>query len=139
MNPFLPFEIAVDIRRFGQVGKVERVHRRCRVGEVGVDLEAVHVANDQEWRVTQVLAVAAQLAIGGAKIAMLALVFPAEMIFEPDVSPAVAAAQRVDAFFEGVPGTFRIGGGGLWLAKQFAQVEEMLLGGAAFRQALRPT
>jgi len=46
----------------------------------------------------------------------------------------LAAAGFVDAAFEGVPGAFGIGGGGLGLAKQLAQVEKVLLGGAALRQ-----
>jgi hypothetical protein len=56
------------------------------------------------------------------------------MLAHPNIGPALAAAGFVDAAFERVPGAFGIGGGGLGLAKQLAQIEKVLLGGAALRQ-----
>ncbi len=47
------------------------------------------------------------------------------------IGPALTAFGFVDAAFEGVPGAVGIGGGGLGLAEQIAEVEEVLLAGAA--------
>ena len=43
----------------------------------------------------------------------------------------LAAFGFMDAALERVPGAFRVGGGGLGLAEQVAEVEEVLLAGAA--------
>ena len=61
------------------------------------------------------------------QVLVLALVFPAEVAAHPDVGPAPLAGGFVNAAFEGIPGTFRVGGGRLGLAQQVAQVEEVLL------------
>ena len=47
-----------------QVGQREGIDSLGGVGEVGMDLEAVEVADDQERRVLEVLAVLEQLLIG---------------------------------------------------------------------------
>ena len=70
--------------------------------------------------------------IGLEQALAFAFVFPGEVAFPPDVGPAIAAAAGlVDAALERVPGTLRIGGRRLGLPEQLAQVEEMLLRGAA--------
>ena len=51
----------------GQVGQVEGVDLLDGAGEVGVDLEAVQVADHQQRRVLQVLAVLEQLLVGGRR------------------------------------------------------------------------
>jgi hypothetical protein len=56
------------------------------------------------------------------------------MLAHPDVGPTLAALGFAHAAFERVPGAVRIGRGGLGLAEEIAQVEEMLLRGAALRQ-----
>ena len=120
----------VEIGRIGQPGQVEAVDLLGRAGEVGVDLEAVHVADDQQRRVIQVLAVEQQLGVGVLQVLVLALVFPAEVAAHPHVGPALAAVGLLHAVLEGVPGAVRVGLGRLGLAEQFAQVEKMLLAGA---------
>ena len=47
----------VEVGRVGQTGQVEDMHLLGRAREVRVDLEAVHVANDQQRRVLQGFAV----------------------------------------------------------------------------------
>ena len=121
----------VEVGRLGEAGEVEGVDLLGRAGEVGVDLEAVHVADDQQRRVFQVLAVQEQLLVGGGQVLVLALVLPAEVAAHPDVGPAVAAVGLVDAALEGVPGAVGVGLGRLGLAEQVAQVEEVLLAGGA--------
>ena len=62
---------------------------------------------------------------------MLPLVLTAEVAAHPDIGPAGAAGGLADAAFEGVPGAFGVGLGGLGLAEEFAEIEEVLLAGAA--------
>jgi hypothetical protein len=100
-------------------------------GEVGVDFEAVEVADDQQRRVFEVFAVLEELFVGGGEVFVFAFVFPAEVAAHPDVGPALAAFGFVDAAFEGVPGAVGVGGGRFGLAQQVAEVAEVLLVGAA--------
>ncbi len=124
--------------------------------EVGVDFEAVEVADDQEGRILEVFAVLEELFVGGSEIFVFAFVFPAEVASEPDVGPAVASGcwrfwlggslalpsgvcfsivvvncGFADTAFEGVPSAFGIGGGRFGLAEEVAEVEEVLLACAA--------
>lgn len=62
---------------------------------------------------------------------MLALIFPAEVSAHPDIGPALVAGRLLHAAFEHVPGSVGIGGCRFGLAEQFAEVEEVLLAGAA--------
>ena len=75
-----------------------------------------------------------ELLVGGVEVLVLALVLPAEEAALPDVGPAVAAAALRGAPLEGEPLAVGVGLGGLGVAEQFAEVEEVLLGGGAFRQ-----
>ena len=85
----------------------------------------------KQRRVFEVFAVLEQLLVGGVEVFVLAFVFPAEVAAHPDVGPAVAAVGFVDAAFEGVPRAVGVGLGGLGLAEEVAEVEKMLLAGAA--------
>ena len=107
----------VEVGRLGQPGQVELVFPLGRGGEVGMDLEAVHVANDQQRRVLQVFAVEQQLGVGRLQVLVLALVLPAEVAAHPDVGPAVAALGLLDALLEGVPLALRVGLGRLGLVR----------------------
>ena len=112
-----------------QVVQGEPVDRGGRVGEVGVDLEAVEVADHQEGRVVQRFAVLQQLAVGGGQVLALALVLPGEVAALPHVGEAVAALHLAGALLEGV---VLAGGVGLVRsghAQHAAQVDEVLLGG----------
>ncbi len=67
---------------------------------------------------------------------MFAFVFPTEMAAKPDIGPAVPGGIWVvgvlaNTAFECVPRAFRVGRGGLGLAEEVTEVEEMLLAGAA--------
>jgi hypothetical protein len=62
---------------------------------------------------------------------VLFLVFPGEMAAEPDVDPAARAVGFMNAALEHVERAVAIDLGRLGLAKEFAQVEEVLLKGAA--------
>jgi hypothetical protein len=99
-----------------------------------VDLEPVEVADDQERRVLQGLAVPLELLIGGLEVAVLALVLPAELLLQPDVGPALLAVGRVDALLEGVPTSGRIDVSRLRLAEDSAQVGEVRLAGGPLGQ-----
>ena len=64
----------------------------------------------------------------------LAFVFPSEVAFVPNIGPTFAAAGLMNAALERVPGAVGIGLGRIRLLQQIAEVEEMLLGGAALGQ-----
>ena len=101
-------------------------------GEVRVDLEAVHIADDHQRRVLQGLAVELKLLVGRLEVLVLALVLPAEMVPHPNVGPAFLVFAGLHAFLEGVPRAFRVDIGRLGLVQQFADVEKVLLAGTAF-------
>ena len=88
-------------RRVEQVVQPDLDHLLDGVGEVGVDLEAVHVAHDQERRVLQDFAVLEELLVGGVEVLVLALVLPGEEALLPDVGPALAAALLARPILEG--------------------------------------
>ena len=56
--------------------------------EVGADDVAVEIADDEQGRVEQALAVAEQLLVGFVEALLLALVFPAEKVLLPHVGKA---------------------------------------------------
>lgn len=95
---------AVEIGWLGEAGQAEGVDVLHRAGKVGVDFEAVEVADHEERQILQGLAVKVQLLVGGGEVFVLALVFPAEVLAHPDVGPALAAIGFTDAAFERVPG-----------------------------------
>jgi hypothetical protein len=54
-----------------------------------VDLELFHVADDEEGRVLQGLAVPQELVVGGAQLLVLALVLPGEVVrFHTSAQPS---------------------------------------------------
>ena len=116
----------------GEVGQGEGVDALDGVGEVGVDLEAVQVAHDEEGRAGEVFAVLEKLLVGRGQVLVLALVLPGEVAPVPDVGVAFPAAGLGDALLEGVEGAALVGGGRVGLAEDFAQVAEVGLGGGAF-------
>jgi len=124
----------VEVGGLGQAGQVEGVHALGRVSEVGVDLEAVHVADDQQRRVPQVLTIEEKLPVGGPQVFALALVLPAEVAAFPDVGPAIPSAGLVNAALEGEGGALWIGLRRLGVAEKVAQVQEMLLAGGPLRE-----
>ena len=63
-------------RVVAQVLQCETDHSRFGVGEIRVDLEAVHVAHDEQRRIAQPLAVTEQLLIGRRQIFLLAPCIP---------------------------------------------------------------
>ena len=109
---------------------VSVVNGRSGVGEVGVDLDPVHVANDERGRILQVFAVVKQLPIGGGEVGVVALVLPAEVFALPDVGPTpIASAQSFGAGLERVPLTACIGLVRRLHAEQATEVDEVLLRG----------
>ena len=91
----------LELRRDEQVFQRERIHSGGRVGEVGVDLDGIDVADDQQRWVFQRFAVLLQLAVGFNQVGVLALVFPGEMAPIPDIRKALLAGQFFCAGFEG--------------------------------------
>ena len=111
----------------GQVVERHAVDAGPGVGEVGVDLDAVHVAHHQQGRILQRLAVVEQLAIGGRQVAARPLVLPAEVAPLPDVGPALAAARPRRPRLERVAPPRRVRLVGRRHAQQPAEVDEVLL------------
>jgi hypothetical protein len=119
------------IGRLVEVGERKGVDALEGVGEVGVNLEAVEVADDQERRVFEVFAVAEKLLVGVGEVSMFALVLPAEVAAHPDVGPAAFAGGLGDAALESVMCTFGVGFGGLGLTEQVTEIAKVLLVAAA--------
>ena len=92
-----------------------------------MDSKTLLVADHQQWRIFQILAVVSKLGIGGGQVFMLPLVLPCEIAALPYVRLAFAAPQLGDVFFKREGIASRIGGGGMRLPKQFAEVDEMTL------------
>ncbi len=63
-----------------EVVEREGVDARGGCGEVGVDLEALEVADDKQGRVAEVFAVIVELLVGLFKVFELAFVFPCEVV-----------------------------------------------------------
>ena len=111
----------------GEIVEGDGVDDGLGVGEVGVDLDHVHVADDERGRVLKILAVVEQLAVGGGQIGVGALVLPAEVAALPDIGPALpAGAETLCARLKGVVGAGRriVGRGH---AQHSAEVDEVLL------------
>ena len=109
-------------------------------GEVGVDLDAVHVANDERGRVLEVLAVVEELLVRGGEVGVRALVLPPEVPALPDVGPALTArTQPLRARLERVGLAGGVGFIGRGHVQQAAEVDEVLLrGGALAARVLAP-
>lgn len=56
------------------------------------------------------------------------------MVLAPDIGPALTPFGFADAPLEGVPGSLRIGSGGLLLIQELAQVEKVLLAGGTLAE-----
>ena len=91
-----------------------------------MDNEAIHIADDQQRRVLQCLAVLLELLVGGFQVFVFALVFPGEVIAEPDIGPALAAAVLFQAALESVKGAVRVGRRRLGLVQHFAKIKKMV-------------
>lgn len=98
---------------------------RDGIGPVGMDLDPLHVADDEVRQVLQVQRIGLHLPQRGLQILVLALVFPGEAALAPDIGPAVAAARLLRAQAIGL--AERIGFGRRLLADQVAKVDEVLL------------
>jgi hypothetical protein len=90
-------------------------------------LEALEVADHQQRRIAQILAIIVELLVGLLQALVLDLVFPCKVVAEPYVGKAGAAARLADALFKGVALTRRISLGGALLAEEFAQIAEVRL------------
>lgn len=121
-----------------QIGDAELVAYAGRVGEVGVDDEALGVADDQQRRVLQRRGVLLELGIGGGEIGMGLLVFPAEAAALPHIRPAGLAGGLLCALLEAVAGALGVGLVGRRHVQQAAEVDEVRLGGLLLVQRRVP-
>jgi hypothetical protein len=97
-----------------------------------MDFETIEVTDDEERRILQVFAILEKLFEGGVQVFVFAFVFPGEEATHPDVGEAIAAEGFGDSLLEGVGVALLVDFGGGRLAEDFAEAEEVLLGGAAF-------
>jgi hypothetical protein len=109
------------------------------VDEVGVDNDRVDVADDQQRRVVERLAVLEQLLVGLVQVGVLALVLPAEEAALEDIRKTLPAAQLGCTVLEGEGCALGIRVGRRGVIQQPAEVEEMLVGRRAlFERGLAP-
>ena len=118
-----------------QVVEGEDVLLLDHVGPGRVDLDLLHVGDDQQRRVVERALIELELLQRRAEVLALALVLPGEAAALPHVGPAVAAAGLRRALLEGVPVALRIGLGRRLLAEHAAQVDEVLLRPGALLEA----
>jgi len=81
-----------------------------------MNFEPIEITHDQQRRVIQVLAIKEKLLVSLHEIAAFTLVFPSEMIFHPNIGPALATTRLFDTALERVPGAVGIGVRGFRLA-----------------------
>lgn len=118
----------------------EDVNPLFRTCEIRMDFKMLLVADRQQRRVLQVFAVIQQLQVRRVQVFMLALVLPCEMAALPNVGKALAVLDGRNVLLKGEAIAGLIGGGGMWLAQDFAQVDEMgLRGGPLGKLAGLPT
>ena len=77
-----------EVARPSHLLQRDGVDHRGRAREVGVDLQDVHVADHEEGRVLQGLAVAQELGVGLVQVGVALFVLPAEEAPLPHVGPA---------------------------------------------------
>jgi hypothetical protein len=90
----------LDISRSIQIVERDFVGLAYGRGEVGVNLEAIHIANDQQRRIFESLAILEELIVSRDQVLVPAFVLPAKEISFPNVCPAVPATVLVRAAFE---------------------------------------
>ena len=112
----------------------EGVDLHARASEVGMDLEAVLIADNEQGRVFKVLAIAQKLAIGGSEVFVFSFVLPAEEAALPDVGEAFAVIDGRDGLLEQEAFADLVCGGGMRLAENVAQIDEMALRTLALRE-----
>ena len=71
-----------------QILEGEGVDCLGRAREVGMDLEPVHVADDEQGRVVERFTVAQELIVGSVEVLVLSLVLPGEVSLFPNIGPA---------------------------------------------------
>ena len=105
---------------------------------MGMNLNRLHVGNDQQRRVIQRQRVLLQLAKSGIQVFMLALVLPGKAILFPHIGPAIAAAGFLCALLESEPFAMRISHRRLSDAQQITELIEVRMCAAAFFQRTFP-
>ncbi len=112
-----------------------------RAGEVGVDLDALAVADDEQRRALQRQRVHHELPERALQAAPRGLVFPGEVAAQPDVGKAVGARTSFQDSATGLAHAaleaVALGVGRLGHAEHAAQVDEMGLRAGAFAQRVR--
>jgi hypothetical protein len=114
-----------------EVVEVELVNALLRGSVVGVYLESVEVADDQERRIAEVFPVVVELLIGSLQIFVLLasalFVLPSEVITPPYISEPITAVNLGNGFFEGESLADSVRGGWVRLAEHRAQIYEVRL------------
>src|SRR5260221_6429209 len=103
-----------------------------RIGEVRVDLEGIHVADNQQGRVIEVVTVLEQLLVGICEARVAALVLPGEVPLEPDISESLTTTSLLDTALKGEECAIGVRLGRCGMPEHPAQIQEVLLGGCAF-------
>ncbi len=98
----------IQLRGIGQIVQRQPMSDINRIREIRVNLNRLHIGNDQQLRIFQRQRVLLQLPPRRVQVFMLALVFPGETTPSPDIRPAIAPAGLFHALFEGEPFAVRI-------------------------------
>ncbi|MDX1417452.1 MAG: hypothetical protein R3293_24825 [Candidatus Promineifilaceae bacterium] len=122
----------VEATAVEDVFEADLVLARGIAGEVGVDLDGVDVAGDEQRRVVQRFAVELQLAVGAFEVFVRSFVFPDEVIAKIDVGESFLAAGFNGLRFEGEVAAAGIVFDGCGVVDQTADVVEVGLGSGRF-------
>jgi hypothetical protein len=112
--------------------------RFCVEVKVGVNLESIEVADDEQGRIAEVFAVIVELLVGCLEVLVLLsaalFVLPGKVIAPPDIGESIAAVDLRDGLFEGETLADAVGRGWVGLAEHLAEIYEVRLRSAAFGQ-----
>ena len=119
----------VALSRIAQVFEFQLPGFMDLVGPIGVNVDLVHVGNNQQRRIVEGEGILPELRQSGVEVFALALILPAETLLTPHIGPALTAGGFGGPFFEGEPCTLGVSGCGVKDIKQAAEVIEMRLRG----------
>lgn len=124
----------LQVARLRQRGQFDEVNFFRSGGEVGVNDDAVEIADREKGGIFQRFPIEQDLRAGLIQILVTALVFDGEEAPLPDVGKAVAAAGFPGPALEGEPFALWIRLCRSGVSGECAKIKKMLLGGTSFSQ-----
>lgn len=86
---------------------------------------AIHIADDQEWRIFEGLSILQKLIVSGIEIFMLTIVLLTEKATLPDIRPTFPATVLGRALLESKPHARGVRLGRLRMSEYFTQIQNL--------------